>query len=69
MKKTPALWKEKLLIFPALWKEELLIFPTMKSRIQIKIAQNIATFPNPVAQMIENRTSKLRADRRRFMSK
>jgi hypothetical protein len=35
MKKTPALWKEELLICPALmktnpalWKEELLIFPS-----------------------------------------
>ena len=55
MKKTPALWKEKLLIFPALWKEELLIFPTMKSRIQIKIAQNIASFPNSVARLSDLR--------------
>ena len=55
MKKTPALWKEKLLIFPALWKEELLIFPTMKSRIQIKIAQNIASFPIPVARHYSSR--------------
>ena len=45
MKKTPALWKEELLIFPALrktnpalWKEELLIFPAMKFRIQMNMS-------------------------------